>query len=140
MLDCCAYCVLCCVGGFKAMDRVFSSKVFGKLLANIILPGIVILETYFYFTQLLPSIRRAFGDFHSAWITTFGLFMLVNITVAIIMAQYMGKFNYAGLKAENDENECSKCGAMRPDLLRIHHCSTCNRCILRQDHHCRKFF
>lgn len=29
---------------------------------------------------------------------------------------------------------CEKCRAWKPD--RTHHCSTCNRCILRMDHHC----
>ncbi|KAL7408816.1 DHHC palmitoyltransferase-domain-containing protein [Mrakia frigida] len=29
---------------------------------------------------------------------------------------------------------CSKCSAYKPP--RAHHCKTCNRCILRMDHHC----
>ncbi|KAJ1493465.1 DHHC palmitoyltransferase-domain-containing protein [Baffinella frigidus] len=31
-------------------------------------------------------------------------------------------------------SSCKKCGASRPP--RAHHCSTCNRCVLRMDHHC----
>lgn len=29
---------------------------------------------------------------------------------------------------------CKKCQAPKPD--RAHHCSTCNRCVLKMDHHC----
>lgn len=32
---------------------------------------------------------------------------------------------------------CTKCSVWKPD--RCHHCSTCNRCILRMDHHCPWF-
>lgn len=32
---------------------------------------------------------------------------------------------------------CSTCGVWKPD--RCHHCSTCNRCFLRMDHHCPWF-
>lgn len=31
---------------------------------------------------------------------------------------------------------CKKCIA--PKAARVHHCSVCNRCILKMDHHCRK--
>ena len=32
-------------------------------------------------------------------------------------------------------NKCYKCGCVKPP--RTHHCSTCDRCVLRMDHHCR---
>lgn len=31
---------------------------------------------------------------------------------------------------------CKKCLSPKPP--RTHHCSVCNRCILKMDHHCRK--
>lgn len=30
--------------------------------------------------------------------------------------------------------ECKRCGNHKP--IRAHHCSTCNRCIIKMDHHC----
>ena len=38
------------------------------------------------------------------------------------------------LQVEN-EKECLKCKIMRPP--RAHHCSNCNKCTLRLDHHCK---
>eukprot|EP00727_Mastigamoeba_balamuthi_P006465 m51a1_g2439 hypothetical protein (318) ;mRNA; f:854937-856445 len=36
--------------------------------------------------------------------------------------------------AEPGERSCQRCGAARP--VRCHHCSICNRCTLKMDHHC----
>uniref|UniRef100_A0A6P7GY48 Palmitoyltransferase n=1 Tax=Diabrotica virgifera virgifera TaxID=50390 RepID=A0A6P7GY48_DIAVI len=33
---------------------------------------------------------------------------------------------------------CKKCISPKPP--RTHHCSACNRCILKMDHHCRILF
>lgn len=35
----------------------------------------------------------------------------------------------------NDVIICKKCDSPRPP--RTHHCSICNKCILKMDHHCR---
>ncbi len=40
-----------------------------------------------------------------------------------------------GKLERKEENHCDKCGALR--LSRdVHHCSTCQRCVYRMDHHC----
>merc|ERR1719277_2548345 len=36
--------------------------------------------------------------------------------------------------AREGVKRCGKCSAPKPP--RVHHCSTCNRCIFRMDHHC----
>ncbi|KAF9506881.1 hypothetical protein BS47DRAFT_1352375 [Hydnum rufescens UP504] len=38
------------------------------------------------------------------------------------------------LKANGERRWCRKCWAPKPE--RAHHCSECNRCVLKQDHHC----
>ncbi|KAJ9477640.1 Palmitoyltransferase PFA3 [Pseudozyma hubeiensis] len=38
------------------------------------------------------------------------------------------------VKSSGESRWCAKCDAPKPD--RTHHCSSCNRCILRMDHHC----
>jgi len=35
---------------------------------------------------------------------------------------------------EGEAKECKVCLAVKPD--RTHHCSICNRCVLKMDHHC----
>ena len=39
---------------------------------------------------------------------------------------------------KDDKTFCKKCDVERP--LRAHHCSTCNKCILKLDHHCPWIF
>lgn len=41
------------------------------------------------------------------------------------------------VKHNGDFRFCNKCKAWKPD--RCHHCSSCNQCILRMDHHCPWF-
>lgn len=38
------------------------------------------------------------------------------------------------VKSTGESRFCKKCQARKPD--RAHHCSTCNRCVLKMDHHC----
>ncbi|KAK6360641.1 palmitoyltransferase for Vac8p [Orbilia blumenaviensis] len=38
------------------------------------------------------------------------------------------------VKASGEERFCKKCQCRKPD--RTHHCSTCNTCVLKMDHHC----
>jgi len=38
------------------------------------------------------------------------------------------------LKSNGEKRWCRKCSAPKPE--RAHHCSECNRCILKMDHHC----
>ncbi|KIS71175.1 uncharacterized protein UMAG_01084 [Mycosarcoma maydis] len=38
------------------------------------------------------------------------------------------------VKSSGESRWCAKCDASKPD--RTHHCSSCQRCVLRMDHHC----
>ncbi|KAK6527991.1 palmitoyltransferase for Vac8p [Arthrobotrys megalospora] len=38
------------------------------------------------------------------------------------------------VKASGEERFCKKCQCRKPD--RTHHCTTCNTCVLKMDHHC----
>ncbi|GAA5875042.1 hypothetical protein JCM16303_004992 [Sporobolomyces ruberrimus] len=38
------------------------------------------------------------------------------------------------VKADGTQRFCRKCNILKPD--RAHHCSTCQRCVMKMDHHC----
>lgn len=46
------------------------------------------------------------------------------------------ELGFVSLTAKTDGRPryCKKCAVTKPD--RSHHCSTCNRCVLKMDHHC----
>jgi len=44
------------------------------------------------------------------------------------------QLEYLEKKSNGKARTCAKCKAQKPD--RAHHCSICNKCVLRMDHHC----
>lgn len=68
-----------------------------------------------------------------------GHWLLTNV----IFHYYMGCTVSPGLPPEGAlipeaVSICKKCIAPKPP--RTHHCSVCNKCILKMDHHCRILF
>ncbi|XP_064631480.1 palmitoyltransferase ZDHHC16-like [Lineus longissimus] len=63
----------------------------------------------------------------------FGHWLLVNI----VFHYFMGAFTDPGQPPESIPESvsiCKKCIAPKPP--RAHHCSICNKCVLKMDHHC----
>ncbi|KAG5519996.1 hypothetical protein PMAC_001072 [Pneumocystis sp. 'macacae'] len=53
---------------------------------------------------------------------------------------HIAPYNYSAfisVKQNGSPRFCNKCEALKPD--RTHHCSICNRCVLKMDHHCPWF-
>ena len=122
--------------------------------------GVRLLSTLLVFTAIsLISIVAIFGFFvilpiiaepWSAWFifnVVWGLVLLMNVGFNYIMAvisdpgkttietfsnSSSGDLN--AIESQEQQRQCKKCNLPKP--VRSHHCSICNRCVLKMDHHC----
>lgn len=60
-----------------------------------------------------------------------------NAVVGVLRPPEMLVANSVMVKGNGGFRFCSKCKSWKPD--RSHHCSSCDKCILRMDHHCPWF-
>lgn len=66
-----------------------------------------------------------------------GNWLLLNVVFHYIMAVITPPgYPPEGVSLVEAVSMCGKCISPKPP--RTHHCSVCNRCILKMDHHCRK--
>ncbi|XP_066179833.1 palmitoyltransferase ZDHHC16 isoform X8 [Sylvia atricapilla] len=85
---------------------------------------------------LLPLILQTYTPGWICWHLAYGHWNLIMI----VFHYYMAITTSPGHppQAKNDltgVSICRKCIAPKP--ARTHHCSICNRCVLKMDHHCR---
>lgn len=69
----------------------------------------------------------------------FGYYLIVNIAFHYYMAVTTdaGSPPRGPLLIRQASGICKKCIAPKPP--RTHHCSVCQRCVLKMDHHCRAY-
>lgn len=105
-------------------------RILGPILI-IALIGLVSMVTYAYFILFLPKLSYIYGPTSCLLITCYALILVYCIFFNYIMSIIRGP----GLPP-NSPNfpRCNKCKDYKP--LRAHHCSICNRCVLKMDHHC----
>ena len=96
--------------------------------------------SYTYFFTLCPVVFQAFS---LSWLlcTALGLFILGNILYNYYKVTFSDPGNpkdsypsFDKTLAEATKTYCDKCEYLKPP--RTHHCSICNKCVLRMDHHC----
>jgi palmitoyltransferase len=90
---------------------------------------------YVFYSEIAPTLLEdeAYGKFLFHFI--FGNWLLINIYFNYIMAWLTSpglSRNYQHLAIQYPV--CKKCSYNKPP--RTHHCSWCNLCVLRYDHHC----
>ncbi|CAF0841303.1 unnamed protein product [Brachionus calyciflorus] len=91
---------------------------------------------YLFYGIILPKI------FETTWPNILIHFCFGNwLAVNTVFHYYMGLMTNPGeppkSNVENIVTMCKKCIAPKP--ARTHHCSICNKCILKMDHHCPWF-
>ncbi|KAK9400952.1 putative palmitoyltransferase ZDHHC16 [Crotalus adamanteus] len=85
---------------------------------------------------LLPIIIQTYPIAWIFWHVIYGHWNLVMI----VFHYYMAITTQPGYPPQHPKNDlaavsiCKKCIAPKP--ARTHHCSICNRCVLKMDHHC----
>lgn len=74
----------------------------------------------------------------TCFLVVFGNLILVNIIFHYYKAvQTSPGFPPEGELIPETVSICKKCIAPKPP--RTHHCSVCSKCVLKMDHHCRKY-
>ena len=119
------------IAGLFPSPSVLPIKALMRILGPILIVvfyGLAILCTFCYFTIVLPWYIESLA--FSIIVTAVGLIILGNII-----------FNYTlciltnpGYPVDTHTPICAKCKLSKPP--RAHHCSICNKCILKMDHHC----
>lgn len=92
----------------------------------------------------IQELSKSIIKFHHINLVKIGIFVLFNIYFNYIMAiktdpgspdkLVYGVDDSAPVDIRLQYRECKKCNVVKPP--RAHHCSVCERCTLRMDHHC----
>lgn len=90
---------------------------------------------YVYYTTIAPSVLERKEHKKFLFHIIFGNWLAINIYFNYVMAWLSSPGfakDYPILASQYPR--CKKCSKNKPP--RTHHCSWCNRCILKFDHHC----
>ncbi len=117
-----------------------------KILYSLIIPLVIFLiyvvissfSTYFYYNKEVMENNQIVKKLISLFFYL-SAFMTIYCYLLSIFTD-PGTINDDKLKLleKDDKTYCKKCDKERP--IRAHHCSTCNKCFLKLDHHCPWIF
>ncbi|XP_064086800.1 palmitoyltransferase ZDHHC16-like [Macrobrachium nipponense] len=110
---------------------------FTKALGPILVGGVIVLTSSVVFTVYWVGLPYYWNK--SKLLTSFlivlGHWLLINVVFHFFMAAHTDPGTPPqGILISEAVSVCKKCIAPKPP--RTHHCSVCNRCVLKMDHHC----
>lgn len=102
---------------------------------------VLVIITLFVYVTIAYVIGLPFWLEKSYFVTAIALiignWLLVNVTFNYLMALTTGPGHPPEkVLIKEVASICKKCISPKPP--RAHHCSVCNKCILKMDHHCRE--
>lgn len=117
---------------FKIVDSRVFKKFLGPLfvLCCILLTGSVVIACYYVG---LPYWWKKSQEV-TIFLLIVGNWLLINVTYHYFMAALTNPGSIPLAESYNAVGICKKC--IQPKPARTHHCSICNKCILKFDHHC----
>jgi len=99
---------------------------------------IILIGTVVVIAHLLGiPIYWAYSPALTITLITLGYWFLINITFNFFQGVRVSPGLPTNPKISSGGTVCKKCISPKPP--RTHHCSICNKCYLKMDHHCREF-
>jgi palmitoyltransferase len=116
--------------------KVVDSKIFSRFLGPFFVFAVVCLTSSYVIICYwigLPYWWKKSPEM-TIFLIIVGHWLLLNVTFHYVMAAKTNPGTPPTDQAYNAVSICKKCLIPKPP--RTHHCSICNRCILKFDHHC----
>lgn len=85
-------------------------------------------------SQVVFTLPNKKLNFYYTFHITFNILAIFVYMYLFLIRQYPGFVDKIAIPAKVHNKICRKCKIEKPE--RAHHCSTCNRCIKKMDHHC----
>ncbi|KAL6759783.1 DHHC palmitoyltransferase-domain-containing protein [Haematococcus lacustris] len=110
--------------------------------AYVLLAAVLVLaDAYVFFTTVLVQVLERQGSLHAVLHACLACWLLFNVVLNHVLCVFTPPGYTTDAPAEElhallmpEWRWCRQCALPKPPLA--HHCSICNKCVLKMDHHC----